>query len=227
MARKPGRPQGSGEILSRERILKTAIQLIEAQGVEDLSMRKLAAALEVNPMAIYHYFENKEALLMAVVEVVFANFRVPPLENATWEEEVRHFAHTYYALVLKHHRLVMYVVGDLNLVSQATSYVNNESIYDTFFRAGLRTEQEVLDATSVIVDYLHGFSMGERAVQAPTLPRHMSDAATDEFPTIQRVMSAVENKPTHEVFNIDRGLNIILMGIKAMLSASQSAPPPV
>jgi TetR/AcrR family transcriptional regulator, tetracycline repressor protein len=58
--------------LSRERVVRTALALVDAEGLEALSMRRLGAALGMATMAVYHYLPNKAALLDAVVEAVMA-----------------------------------------------------------------------------------------------------------------------------------------------------------
>ena len=54
-------------------------------------MRKLAAALDVNPMTIYLRFDNKDALLDAVARASLAEFKAPPADG-TWSEQVRALA---------------------------------------------------------------------------------------------------------------------------------------
>ena len=62
MARKPGRPKMGTEILNRERILSAALELVDANGVAALSMRRLATKLGVDPMALYRHIPDKAAL---------------------------------------------------------------------------------------------------------------------------------------------------------------------
>ena len=71
------------EPLSRDRIVSAALALVDQEGLASLSMRRLAAALGVDPMAIYYYLPNKAALLDAIVEAVnlempMASFEFPP-----------------------------------------------------------------------------------------------------------------------------------------------------
>ncbi|MEV0584733.1 TetR/AcrR family transcriptional regulator C-terminal domain-containing protein [Nonomuraea sp. NPDC050310] len=56
--------------LSRRRVLRTAVALADAAGVESLTMRRLAQELGVEPMSLYHHVANKEAILDGIVEVV-------------------------------------------------------------------------------------------------------------------------------------------------------------
>src|SRR4051794_40129799 len=59
MARRP-QTQPSG--LSRERILEVALEIAEGEGIDALSMRRLAQELDVWPMSVYRYFQDKDAL---------------------------------------------------------------------------------------------------------------------------------------------------------------------
>ncbi len=68
-----------------------ARSLIGEHGLSGFSMRKLAAALDVNPMTIYLRFENKDALLDAIARASLAEFEAPSA-NGTWSDQVRALA---------------------------------------------------------------------------------------------------------------------------------------
>jgi AcrR family transcriptional regulator len=74
--------------LTRERVLLTAVALADQGGIESLSMRKLAQALDVVPMALYRHVANKDELLNALVDVVIDEID-PPLEGADWKTALR------------------------------------------------------------------------------------------------------------------------------------------
>jgi AcrR family transcriptional regulator len=74
--------------LTRERVLRTAVALADQGGIESLSMRKLAQALDVVPMALYRHVANKDELLNALVDVVIDEID-PPLEGADWKTALR------------------------------------------------------------------------------------------------------------------------------------------
>lgn len=77
------------EYLNREKVLRAAIDLANAEGIDALSMRKLAGHLDVVPMALYKHVANKDQLLDGIVEVIVREID-PPLEGAGWRETVRH-----------------------------------------------------------------------------------------------------------------------------------------
>ena len=76
-----GRPDRR-ETLTKERVVKTALDLVDRDGLAKLSMRKLGADLGVDPMAVYHYIPNKAALLDGLIEAVMNELGVAPPREA-------------------------------------------------------------------------------------------------------------------------------------------------
>src|ERR687897_687258 len=58
--------------LSRERVLRAAVSLADAGGIESLTMRRLAEALGVEAMSLYYHVANKEAILDGVVDIIMS-----------------------------------------------------------------------------------------------------------------------------------------------------------
>jgi AcrR family transcriptional regulator len=74
--------------LTRERVLDTAVALADEGGIESLSMRKLAQALDVVPMALYRHVANKDELLDGLVDVVIGEID-PPRRDTDWKTAMR------------------------------------------------------------------------------------------------------------------------------------------
>ena len=74
--------------LSRERILDAAGRLIENDGLEGLSMRRLAQELDVWPMSVYRYFQDKDALLDALAGTAVESVAAPRSEG-DWRKRLR------------------------------------------------------------------------------------------------------------------------------------------
>src|SRR5215469_560980 len=68
---------------TREAIVRTGLRLVDQEGLEALTMRKLAQELHIDPMTIYRHFENKEALLGGLAEMLWAEVEVPDADD--WE----------------------------------------------------------------------------------------------------------------------------------------------
>ncbi|MGW1624951.1 TetR/AcrR family transcriptional regulator [Streptomyces sp. NPDC002172] len=94
--------------LTEAGIYAAALRLIDADGVEALTMRKLATELDANPMSLYHHVPNKEAVLRGVTRTVGAQFRTVTLQDAPWQERIRLLATDFRALAHRHPELMAY-----------------------------------------------------------------------------------------------------------------------
>ena len=74
--------------LSRERVLAGAVGLADEIGIEAFTIRKLAVALDVKPMTIYHHVPSKDDIIDGMVETVFAEIDVPP-PDLDWKSAMR------------------------------------------------------------------------------------------------------------------------------------------
>lgn len=66
------------ETLTHERVISTALSIVDRDGLDKLSMRKLGTELGVDPMAVYHYIPNKAALLDALIDAIMTELGVAP-----------------------------------------------------------------------------------------------------------------------------------------------------
>lgn len=74
--------------LTRDRVLRAAVDLADSTGIDALSMRKLAQTLGVVPMALYKHVANKEELFDGMLDVVVGEID-PPVADADWQRAVR------------------------------------------------------------------------------------------------------------------------------------------
>ncbi|HSP73080.1 MAG TPA: TetR/AcrR family transcriptional regulator C-terminal domain-containing protein [Gaiellaceae bacterium] len=76
------------EQLSRERVLRAALRLVDTRGLEALSMRKLAQDLGVEAMSLYNHVENKEDIVAGILDLVGEDVE-PPAEGIDWKTALR------------------------------------------------------------------------------------------------------------------------------------------
>jgi AcrR family transcriptional regulator len=90
--------------LTRERIAAAALEFVDSEGLEALSMRKLGAVLGVEAMSLYNHVENKDDLLDALSELlhqqILADYAPPAL--GSWRERARSMAFAYWHLAQAH-----------------------------------------------------------------------------------------------------------------------------
>src|SRR5215468_4410362 len=100
-ARRPRRRKILPEPLSRERIVEAALALVNREGLEAFSMRRLVTELGREAMSLYHFFPSKQHLVDALLDhalssVEFAPSALPPLE------QLRHLIRSYRAMARRY-----------------------------------------------------------------------------------------------------------------------------
>jgi AcrR family transcriptional regulator len=87
--------------LSKERVLRAAVDLADKGGIESLSMRKLAQELGVEAMSLYNHVRNKDDVLDGVVDVVVGEIQIPP-ETSEWKTSLRQTVLSARGVLLRH-----------------------------------------------------------------------------------------------------------------------------
>jgi AcrR family transcriptional regulator len=216
--RKRTRPRTRSPLpLSRDRIARAALELIDSQGLEDFSTRKLGAYIGCEAMAFYNHFPSKDALLDAVVEQMVAKVAIPSKDSGTWVERARAFARSFRALARVHPRAFPLIAtrrfnapGTLALL---------ETAYGTFLDEGF----EPLNAVKIyrtLGNFLAGTALNEIAVAsfaASTSATHAGDPALVHLAAVFPYLS-----PAYfdEVFEF--GLEVVLDGCQRLAAKKRS-----
>jgi len=98
--REPRPAKSSG--LSRGEIVKAAVKLLDAEGLDGLSMRKLGAELGAGATSLYWYVANKDELLELVYDEFWSGMTMPDPTEVSWRHTIRTFAHELRRLILRH-----------------------------------------------------------------------------------------------------------------------------
>lgn len=95
-----------GPAHSGERIVEAALALIEQEGLEAFSTRKLASALDLKVMSLYHYFPSREAILDGAVDRMIAEVPLPSVARSGWRQGLLRLARDYRVMGRHHLRAV-------------------------------------------------------------------------------------------------------------------------
>lgn len=98
---KEPRHVGADAGLSKQRVVAEAVRLADSEGVDGLSMRRLAGALGAGAMSLYHYVASKDELLDAMIDIVFEEIELPPLE-VDWQSAMRREAISTQKVLARH-----------------------------------------------------------------------------------------------------------------------------
>lgn len=151
--KKRGRPTGNKPQLSSEAILSTAKALLKEQGKLP-SIRGLATALEVDAMAIYHYFENKNALLEAITTSLIEEIYMPT-STLEWETELKALCASYVSLLDTYPGLLETLLT-MSSTSPAEVFFERFKLVTKPLKLNDEQEKQALD---LLGDYLHGFAL--------------------------------------------------------------------
>lgn len=173
------------EPLTRERIVRAALALVDRDGARALSMRRLGAELGVDPMAVYYHIPNKGALLDAIVEAVMSEIDLrEPDPLAPGEERVLWAARAYRDAMLKHAKALPIVLSRGPRTEAAMRPV--EVLIGILRQAGLPPNRAMagMNAIAAAVRGLVGMAMEDEETQ-PSPEEHKAFAdllAAGEFP---------------------------------------------
>jgi AcrR family transcriptional regulator len=212
--------------VTREVVLATALAIIDADGADGLSMRRLARALGRDPMIIYRHAPSKAALLDGVAEIVLAQLRVDPGEP-DWAAQLRTVARDFRALALAHPRVVPMLVTrplatPLGLRPHGTLRPL-EDILTLLTRAGY-SGPDALHIYRALFGFLHGHVLNElqELVEKPEetddlLRLGLHRLPIGEFPLLRSLAPALARYDG--AAELERGLDILLAGLTATLPA--------
>jgi TetR/AcrR family tetracycline transcriptional repressor len=148
------------EPLTRDRIIETALHIIDGQGLGRLTMRRLGDALEVEAMAIYHHLpRGKEELLDGLVAhvAVLPADTAPRAGAAAWRDRLREWASAYRARLLEHAGVLPLVVTRRN---PAALTGTTESLREVLRLAGFLDGAAAAGAHTLI-----GYVIGHAALE--------------------------------------------------------------
>ena len=77
-------PRPKVPLISKRKTLEAALRIIDTEGLESLSVRRLAIELNVNAASLYHHFHNKEEILVGAATLALAEVRTPQTHDEEW-----------------------------------------------------------------------------------------------------------------------------------------------
>jgi AcrR family transcriptional regulator len=219
--------------ITRDVVMAAALELIDRDGADSLSMRRLAAALGRDPMIIYRHAANKAALLDGVTETVLAQLTVNPADP-DWAGQLRAVARHYRALALAHPNVVPLLVTRPLATPLAFRPPGTlrplEDILSLLTEAGF-AGPDALHIYRALFGFLHGHVVNE--LQELTVDPDETDdllrlglyrLPIAEFPLLRSLAPALA--AYDGAAELERGLDILLAGLAATLSPPSRPKPP-
>lgn len=208
--------------LSRDRVLRGAVAVADADGIDGLTIRSLARSLGVKPMAVYYYVANKDEILDGIVDLVFSEIELPTV-GGDWRREMTRRSHSA-RVVLRRHPWALLLLESRRSPGPAT-LAHHDAVLGTFREAGWSVAMTA-HAYALLDAFVFGF-----ALQEASLPFEGPDGAAEIAEPIMKLMATgayphlVEMATSHYVQpgydfgdEFDFGLGLVLDALERGLA---------
>jgi len=208
--------------LRREDVLAGALDLLDAEGLDALTMRKLAASLHVQAGALYWHFSCKRALVDAMAERLAAGVAGPgTIGNGTWDEQLTELAVRLRRALLAHRDGARVVTETACAAGGANTLLVGRTSTELLITAGFPPEQAAW-LTFALIHYVLGQTMGEQARAefvargGPSTPQAATASDDeDENEAYRRMRASAQSADPDKQFAY--ALGVFLDGIKHRL----------
>jgi AcrR family transcriptional regulator len=208
--------------LSRDRVLSAAVRLADQNGIESLSMRRLAKDFGVVPMALYKHVANKEDMLDGMVDIFFSEIALP--QNGTdWKTAMRQRAISTRE-VLTRHRWALGLT-DSRMKPGPVNLRHHNAVIGCLREGGFSIEM-ALHAYSALDSYIYGFTLQEQTLPFDN-PEEVGDVAevmleqfpADEYPYLKEtIVEHITKNGWNYADEFEFGLDLILDALERLRS---------
>ena len=215
--------------ITRDRAVAQAIVIADRDGMDSLSMRKLATELGVEAMSLYHHVANKTDILDGMVDVVFTEIGSLPA-NVPWQDAMRARADAMRA-VLRSHPWALGLLESRTTPGSATLQ-QHDDVLRCLSEAGFSLA-DAAHALALLDSYIYGFIL-----QEITLPFENSEELVDVADSILAAQAAQAYPYLTEMARghimqagysfgteFGYGLELILAGLTSVRAAENAEPP--
>jgi len=195
----------------------------DREGVEGLSMRRLADALGAGAMSLYHYVANKDELLDAMVDVVFSEIEPPP-EGSDWQSAMRRESESARQVLARHPWAI--TLMESRTTPGPANLRHREAVTGCLRRAGFSVPMAT-HANWLLNGYVYGY-----ALQVASLPFDTADELAemtenvylpqlppDEFPYLNESAAALVAAGYDPAEEFTFGLDLILAALEDLRSS--------
>ena len=204
--------------LSRDRVLRAAAAFADENGIESLSMRKLAQTVGVEAMSLYNHVASKEDLLDGMIDLVFSEIELPSAAGG-WKRAMRQRAISV-RTALSRHRWAIGLMESRISPGPATLR-HHDAVLGCLRDAGFSLELAA-HAYAALDSYIYGFALQERGLPFDT-PQETAALAqvmlarfpVDEYPHLAEFTFEHVMQPGYDFGNeYEFGLDLILDGLE-------------
>jgi AcrR family transcriptional regulator len=206
--------------LSRDRVLRAAVDLADQAGISSLSMRKLGEALGVEAMSLYNHVASKSDLLDGMIDIVFSEIDLPSGDDGGWRAAMRRRAISARD-VLRRHPWAIGLMESRTSPGPATLR-HHDATLGCLRRGGFSIELTA-HAYSLLDSYIYGFALQEASLpfgtgeEAARVAEEISaQFASGQYPYLTEMAMTHVVQPGYEYGDeFETGLDLILDSLQA------------
>lgn len=203
--------------LTREKLVKTALDIVDRDGLAGLSMRKLGAELGVDPMAAYRHLPNKDALLDGVVEAVMSEVPLDVDLALPWQDQLRHLARANLRTLLAHPNAAP-LISQRALTTPASLRLP-EKVFEILTAAGIPVREAGLTINTLglltsSIAMAEGASADQAAVAEQRLAQYLA-LPRDEFPVLLEALETGQLARSFEEV-LDFAIDAVIAGLEGL-----------
>jgi AcrR family transcriptional regulator len=144
--------------ITRDAIVETALRILDSEGLDGLSMRRIAEELGTGPASLYWHVGSKDGLLDLVFDHVIGEQHIPDPDPAHWREQLKQVARTQRATILRHRDIVAVSLGRIPMGPNALRYAERVL---AILRAGGVPDQLAVAGHQLLIAVVNGFTLDE------------------------------------------------------------------
>jgi AcrR family transcriptional regulator len=144
--------------LTQEAIVEAAMRVLDSEGLDGLSMRRVGEELDTGAASLYWHVGSKDGLLDLIFDHVIGEQQVPDPEPERWQEQLKQVARTMRATILRHRDIVRISVGRIPMGPNALRY--SERVL-AILRAGGVPDQLAVLGHQLLIAVVNGFTLDE------------------------------------------------------------------
>jgi len=215
------------ERLTRERVIDAALRIMDEEGLDAVTMRRLGKALGVEAMSLYHYVSDKEDLLQGLCSRVMSEFDIPQHDDRPWAERARSGAREW-RRVLKAHPNVLSLFAE-----RSKPMTDLQALRPMEYALSLIMEAGVADRDAVRVFHVFGgyimgfvimevgrmFTAGALDAESPNADAVAPTFPASELPHIAAALPHLAETDPDEQFEL--GLDLLLAGMQTRFARSE------
>jgi AcrR family transcriptional regulator len=220
------------EKLTKQRIVIAALRIMDTEGLEAVTMRRVAREVGVEAMSLYHHVADKDDLLDAVCAHVMASYRIPPQDGRPWETRAREGAREWRRVLRSHPNVVSLFAERSKPMTDVDALRPMEFALSLIMETGV-SERQAVQVFNVIGGFIMGTVMMEvgRMFAAGTLDADAPDPAaalrsfpTGQLPCIAAAMPHLATCDPDEQFEI--GMDLLLAGLLTRFATTDAVATP-